>query len=64
MIEAEIGDTGIDRTELKSWDQLEFRGDKILVRINTCASRQPSKRAGSKLSFAETSDTSRTLRCR
>ena len=34
--------TGIDRTELESWDQVESCGDKILVRNNTRASQQPS----------------------
>ena len=54
---------GIDRTELGSWSQVESRGGKILVRINTRASRQASKRTRRRLSLAERRDTSR-VRCR
>ena len=63
-IEAEFEYTLIDRTELESWNQVESRGGKILVRINTRVSRQASKRTGRRLSLAETRDTSRRFRCR
>ena len=63
IIEAELENTWIGRTELESWNQVESRGGKILVRINTRVSRQAGKRTRRRLSLAETRDTSR-LRCR
>ena len=63
-IEAEFDYTWIDRTELERWNQVESRGDKILVQINTRASRRASKRTRRRLSLAETRDTSRRFRCR